>query len=275
MVKLGETNLDVKSTKLFLLLSVVLLDMFMAYGIWICSRALKMDEKSKGRLALFILTNAGQYFIDYMNLHYSGIFIGILLASFGYMLMNKYFKSAALFVLAINLNQTCLFLSPAYFTYLFTSYCDPWKQSPKDCVYNFSCLALIVIAGFAPAFAPFIWFGQLTQVLQRIFPFERGIVNKIVFAPNFWVLHPLVDVFLGANSEQLDHSSKTLMDSNCVGIKQTVLTTLSRLTPMMTQFITFGMLVPVLVKLWKSAKKPRKFLQAVILCSYTCFFFGW
>ena len=76
MLKMGKQCSDCGWTKLFLLWSAVALDMSMAYGIGICSKALNLDERSKGRLAFFMFTNAGQYYLDYMFFHYSGLFIG-------------------------------------------------------------------------------------------------------------------------------------------------------------------------------------------------------
>ena len=264
-----------KATRNFLMGSVVFLDLSMAFGIWICSRALRLDERSKGRLAFFIFTNAGQYYVDYVNFHYTGITIGFLLASFGCMLMGNCFKSAALFVLAINLNQTCLFLSPVYFIYLLTSYCDPWKQSPKECLYNLSCLALIVITGFAVAFAPFVWLGQLTQVLQRIFPFDRGLIHWPFYTPNFWTLYTLVDQIIGLIFKRFDHSYEIPRNPNLCEDVRPVFVAFPMITPMITNIVVLGMLVPILVKLWKSPKQPIRFLQALVLCSFTCFLFGW
>ena len=275
MLKMENTKYFSKATSIFQTTSVVLLDLSMVFGIWICSRALELNEKSKNRLAVFLFTNAGQYCLDYINFHYSGITVGILLASLGYMLMGKCFKSAALFVLAINLNQSYLFFSPAYFIYLLSSYCDPLKKSPKACLYNFSCLALIVITGFATAFAPFVWFGQLTQVLQRVFPFDRGLIHPPFFAPNIWTLYTLIDLFLGMMLKHFNLSNVTPVNPNLTEDKQAVFAVLPKITPMITNIITMAMLVPVLVKLWKSANQPEKFLRGVILCSFTCFLFGW
>ena len=92
-----RTNYNSLMTLRFQAWSISLLDLAIVWGVWICSRALKLDEGSRARLALFIITNAGQYFLDYINFHYSGITIGILLASMGYMLMGKCFKSGGSF----------------------------------------------------------------------------------------------------------------------------------------------------------------------------------
>ena len=275
MLIIAERTNNSNATRHFLMGSVVLLDLTMAFGIWVCSRALQLDKRSKSRLALFIFTNAGQYYVDYLNFHYSGISIGILLASLGYMLMGKCFKSAALFVLAINLNQTCLFLSPAYFIYLLTSYCDPWKQSPKKCLYNLSCLASIVITGFAVAFAPFVWLGQLAQVWKRIFPFERGLMHWPFFAPNAWTLYTWIDQMIGLIFKLFDHSYEIQTNPNLFADVRPVFTALPMITPLITNIVTLGMLVPILIKLWKSPKKNLQFLKAVVLCALTCFLFGW
>ena len=275
MLTMDEPLYNSYRTKSFQYGSVVLLDLTMAWGIWISSRALKLDERSQVGLTVFILTNAGQYFLDYIHFHYSGFTIGIVLASFGYMLMGKFFKSAALFVLVINLNQTYLFISPAYFIYLLTSYCDPSKQSLRECAYNLSSLASIVIVGFAIAFAPFIWFGQLTQVLERVFPFNRGLTHPPFYAPNLWTLYTLIDQLVGMAVKHFDSSYVIQQNGNMWNDNPAAFAILPEVTPTIANIITLGMLVPVQVKLWKSAKQPDQFLRASVLCSFTCYLFGW
>ena len=276
MVKVDISNYNSAATHKFQHWSVIVLDLSMALGIWIFSRALKLDEYTKCRLTVFIFTNAGLYFVDHLYFHYSGITIGILMASIGYMIMDNCFKSAALFALVINLNQTYLFYSPVYFIYLLTSYCDPLKKSPKECLYNFSCLAAIVMAVFATAFGPFIWYGQLTLVLQRVFPFGRGLIHPPFFAPNLWVLYTSVDHCLGVSLMRFFNSSNSIqINPNILGDNMAVFTTLPNISPVIANLMTLGLLVPVLMKLWKSAKQPYRFLQALTLCSFTCFMFGW
>ena len=121
--------------------------------------------------------------------------------------------SAVYFVVLLNLKHIFMYCAPAYFVYLFASYCfvSQDKSEQYYSVKNFSLsnlikLGLIVVTGFGLSFGPFVLQGQFFNVLARLFPFKRGLTHAY-WAPNFWALYNGLDLvavrlaskFLGPN----------------------------------------------------------------------------
>lgn len=57
---------------------------------------------------------------------------------------------------------------------------------------NFIKLGATVVAVFAISLGPFVYMGQIPQLLSRLFPFTRGLCHAY-WAPNFWALYAGAD----------------------------------------------------------------------------------
>ena len=267
MLDINNLHYKSQATLFFQMGSVIVTDFAMAFGIRICAQ--KWHGKTgklcfKHLAAALIFTNAALIMLDHIHFHYTGILLGILLSSIGYMLKEDFLKSASLFVMVLNMNQTFLFFAPAYFIYLLTTYCHPGRLQYKQCKRNFVNLSLVVLSGFALSFGPFIYYGKLTNVLNRIFPIKRGLVHSY-WAPNFWAFYSYLDtiiIMFGSNENQERKPGQVFMN-------------LLDVPPHATMIITLAALIPILYQLWQSPKQPLQFVRALTLTAFTCFMFGW
>lgn len=85
-----------------------------------------------------------------------------------------------------------LYLAPAYFVYLLRAYC----LGPKSIFHirfgNTIKLGVSILGVFAAALGPFAYWGQIPQLLSRLFPFSRGLCHAY-WAPNVWAMYSFTD----------------------------------------------------------------------------------
>ena len=194
MVNINNLMYTSASALVFQRITVIVSDLTMGFGIYICSNVggSKSDD-IRAKLALLVLTNGGMLMVDHVHFHYTGFTMGILMCSVGYMLRKEYMKSAALYILLINLGQIHLYFSLVYFVYLLATCCNPSLNGRVGALKNLFQLSAIVIGGMTICFGPFVFYGQIMKILSRIFPLGRGLVSQIYWAPNFWALYNGID----------------------------------------------------------------------------------
>jgi alpha-1,3-glucosyltransferase len=270
------------NTVLFQRCSVIVTDLTLALGVKACSSAL--SQKPNSDLLVFlpgmVLSNAGLFIVDHVHFQYNGFLLGILLASIGSMMMEKFLLSALLFSILLNLKHIYLYCAPAYFVYLLTSYCRNKNNFMGFAITRLISLGIIVVGTFATSFGPFVMKDQTMVVLQRLFPFKRGLTHAY-WAPNFWAVYNAFDrlaIFglraLGA-SQIVENCEPSLGASTSGLVKDTVHCFLPSVPPIATFILTVGAQVPLMWKLWKSPNDPLQFLRAVVLCNFASFIFGW
>merc|ERR1719266_627022 len=164
----------------------------------------------------------------------------------------QYLISALLFATLLNLKHIYLYCAPAYFVYLLTSYCrQPGSYFIGLSFQRLVSLGSIVIATFAISFGPFFQEGQTLVILQRLFPFKRGLTHAY-WAPNFWALYNVVDRLaiislkkIGLESLLKDGCQYSIGASTSGLVKDTVHCVLPSVPPIVTFGLTFALLIPL------------------------------
>lgn len=132
-----------------------------------------------------------------------------------------------------------------------------------------------VVAVFAAAFAPFVYYGQMQQLFNRLFPFGRGLCHAY-WAPNFWVFYIILDKILAFLLRRLGFNIQIPEASFTGGLvgDSSPFAVLPKVTPITTFLLVILAMTPCLVKVF-SNPQPRHVIRWV---SYACtcgFMFGW
>ena len=208
--------------------------------------------------------------------------------------------------LLLALTFSCLVLSKHLFAplgipfavYLLRRYCWLESDSISMVVRRLAILVGIAFGMLTAAFLPFLlqasapW-EQMTMILQRLFPFSRGLVHAY-WAPNFWALYSFIDrlaVFVlryfGPAIEitgrypqtrtltsviKSAKSSSSSLTSGIIG--DTSMSVLPDISPALALTIVVLMMLPAVVAIFKQPQ-PAVLIRAVINCSFSLFIFGY
>ena len=97
-----------------------------------------------------------------------------------------------LFAILLCFKHIYLYLAPAYFVYLLRAYClsksSIFRIRWLNCVQLGAGIAIV----FGAAFGPFAYWGEIDQLLSRLFPFSRGLCHAY-WAPNIWAMYSFTD----------------------------------------------------------------------------------
>jgi len=143
--------------------------------------------------ALSVLLSPGLLIIDHIHFQYNGFMYGILVLSL--VLARKQstiLYSGFLFAALLCFKHIYLYLAPAYFVFLLRAYCLHPQSIFHVQFLNAIKLGTGIIGIFAAAFGPFVYWGQMEQLLSRLFPFSRGLCHAY-WAPNVWSMYSFTD----------------------------------------------------------------------------------
>lgn len=226
--------------------------------------------------AIAIFLSPGLFIIDHIHFQYNGTMYGILILSFAYaQQQSTLLQSGLLFAIVLCFKHIYLYLAPAYFVFLLRTYCLSPRSILKIRWENSIKLATGIIIIFATAFGPFALWGQMPQVLSRLFPFSRGLCHAY-WAPNVWALYSFIDRLLIYAAPYLNLS----IDSSAVNsvtrglVGDTSFAVLPDITPRQTFILTITSQLPPLIHLFLHPK-PSNFLPTIVLSAYSSFLFGW
>ncbi|KAB8349707.1 hypothetical protein FH972_023722 [Carpinus fangiana] len=182
--------------------------------------------------------------------------------------------SGILFAVLLCFKHIYLYLAPAYFVFLLRAYCLG-KSIFEVRFFNCIKLGLSILAVFSLAFGPYAAWGQMDQLLKRLFPFSRGLCHAY-WAPNIWALYSFADRILIPLAPRLGyHLDAAAVNSVTRGlVGDTAFAVLPNIPPSTTFALTLFFQVIPLLKLFANSNWDT-FIGATTLCGYASFLFGW
>jgi len=194
MLLVKNLNYDSWQTVHFQRATVIVTESVLIYALYLFVQSSPATLKKQSHAAaLSVLLSPGLLIIDHIHFQYNGFLYGILILSI--VLARKpsgLLYSGLVFAALLCLKHIYLYLAPAYFVYLLRAYCLG-RRSIYDIRFA-NCiklgLGIGLIAGMA--FGPFVYYGQIPQVLSRLFPFSRGLCHAY-WAPNVWAMYSFTD----------------------------------------------------------------------------------
>eukprot|EP00930_Biecheleria_cincta_P011606 TRINITY_DN11455_c0_g1_i2.p1 TRINITY_DN11455_c0_g1~~TRINITY_DN11455_c0_g1_i2.p1 ORF type:complete len:506 (+),score=75.11 TRINITY_DN11455_c0_g1_i2:114-1631(+) len=269
---LEVSNLEYASpeTVLFQRLSVVGGDALLLWGAW---------RLGGSRSAALVLCNSALLMVDHIHFQYNGMLLGLLLLSAADIEQGRTNRGAAIFCLLLSMKQIFLYVAPVYFIYLLRGHCGA-TFAPRINLrfWNFLSLGTVVLATCLGLFAPVLLTGQAEQLVQRLFPFGRGLTHAY-WAPNVWAFYNTADRVLAklGLGDQKGHSSTA---GFAEVYESSVLWTVP---PKATFALTLLAYIPLMVAMWRRTSpqnsaaqlNPGAFTLYVALGSAISFSFGW
>nr|CAG4640893.1 EOG090X06YP [Eulimnadia texana] len=283
MVDVNSLEYASGATIFFQRISVIVTDIIFALGVKKCCNAVAQKSgmskltwmSSPVIAATILLCNVGLFIVDQIHFQYNGFLFGVMFLSIGCMLQGQVLQSAFWFSVLLNLKHIYLYIAISYFIYLLTHCIDTSKGKFRFNFTLFLKLGLTVVSVFALSFGPFIFMGQLFQVLQRLFPFKRGLCHAY-WAPNAWALYNAADKVLTVAGKKLGLLDTAPLASMTGGLVQEFdHVVLPSVTPRITFILTLVAMIPAVVIICKKPRDPWVFLRSVILCATASFLFGW
>ncbi|KAF2456537.1 ALG6, ALG8 glycosyltransferase family-domain-containing protein [Lineolata rhizophorae] len=275
MLDVGALAYDNWQTVYFQRATVILTELVLVYALHLYVST-STSKRTAQVSALSVLLSPGLLIIDHIHFQYNGFLYGVLILSIVLARQRStLLPSGLLFAALLCLKHIYLYLAPAYFVFLLRTYClSPrsifWIQF-WNCVKLGAGLGLIFIA----AFGPFAYWGQMPQVMSRLFPFSRGLCHAY-WAPNVWAMYSFSDrvliylaPYLGIPVDQAAINSVT---RGLVG--DTSFAVLPEVPPKATFVLTLFFQIIPLIKLFLHPSW-NTFVGALTLCAYASFLFGW
>lgn len=275
--------------------------LFLALQWFVDTSSTLKEKKTNFVIAASIALSPGFFIIDHIHFQYNGFLFSFLVFALVNAKLHRYLACGFWFAVLLCFKHIFLYMAPAFFVYLFSAYCmkhQKMKGGLRTIVSNLLFhtiiwshllkLGAIVIAVFLVAFGPFIYYGELPQLMSRLFPFSRGLTHAY-WAPNFWALYSFTDrvliqlahkipgferclCLILRKSQPVDYSGVSSLTRGIVGDVEFVF--LPQIKPIHTFLLTLFYELLSMIPLFFRPSYER-FVGAVTYCAWTSFLFGW
>ena len=243
MLQVSNLGYDSWQTVYFQRATVIVTEFVLIYALHLFVQSAPLSGKKQAHAAaLSVLLSPGLLIIDHIHFQYNGFLYGILTLSI--VLARKssgLLASGTVFAALLCLKHIYLYLAPAYFVYLLRAYCLGSRSIFDIRIANCIKLGAGIVAVAGLAFGPFVYYGQMPQVLSRLFPFSRGLCHAY-WAPNIWAMYSFTDRVLIYAAPYLklpiDQDAVNSVTRGLVG--DTSFAVLPNITPRMTFILTLA-----------------------------------
>ncbi|XP_024017012.1 probable dolichyl pyrophosphate Glc1Man9GlcNAc2 alpha-1,3-glucosyltransferase isoform X2 [Morus notabilis] len=251
-------------------ITVILSDLSLLYGVYRFTR--NLDSTRQRLIWVLVIWSPMLVIVDHVHFQYNGFLLGILLMSLSYLQQGRDLMGGFLFAVLLCFKHLFAVAAPVYFVYLWRHYC--WGGFIRG-FGRLLIMGAVVVAVFAAAYGPFVYHGQMQQVIGRMFPFGRGLCHAY-WAPNFWVFYIILDKGLAFLLRNLGFSIQATAASFTGGIVggSSPFAVLPPITPLTTLIAILLALSPCLMKAWRDPRPER--ISRWVAYAYMCgFLFGW
>lgn len=252
-------------------------------------------------LAASLLMHPGLIIIDHIHFQYNGFLFGVLAWSLWAAREDRPLLCAFLFSSLLNFKHIYVYVAPPFLVFLLRSYVFPVGSRASDLgrgVERLITVGVVTLLPFMLSLVPLAIdglrheagpLGVLKQMVQRLFPFSRGLIHAY-WAPNAWALWTFADRVLVklltrmpplrilipaswlarydvASSSGFASASRGLVENISFGV-------LPDIGPSTCFMLTLTCMSVYMIKLWQTPTY-RSFLASVSLCGMASFLFGW
>ncbi|KRZ10637.1 putative dolichyl pyrophosphate Glc1Man9GlcNAc2 alpha-1,3-glucosyltransferase [Trichinella zimbabwensis] len=276
MVEISAEPYTSLATVLFQRFTVIITDFVyvMACFIWYKMHNNRLLSKS---LFLLLVLNVGLFYVDSIHFQYNGFLFGILLLSFLCIYKNYMVLGFALYIILLHMKHLFLYLAPAYAAYFLVFFIYPFDDvnSSLKIAFNRTLKLFAVVLGISCiSLGPFVYAGQMKQLITRLFPFGRGLTHAY-WAPNFWALYNFCDFTLYNLLRKLNFLPFDKKISYTSGLVQEVIhVLLPQISPLISFLAVILNMLPFCISLLYR-RNFNMFLKLIVGCAFSSFLFGW
>ncbi|KRZ10636.1 putative dolichyl pyrophosphate Glc1Man9GlcNAc2 alpha-1,3-glucosyltransferase [Trichinella zimbabwensis] len=139
---------------------------------------------------------------------------------------------------------------------------------------DFVYLFAVVLGISCISLGPFVYAGQMKQLITRLFPFGRGLTHAY-WAPNFWALYNFCDFTLYNLLRKLNFLPFDKKISYTSGLVQEVIhVLLPQISPLISFLAVILNMLPFCISLLYR-RNFNMFLKLIVGCAFSSFLFGW
>ncbi|KAK9274236.1 hypothetical protein L1049_019050 [Liquidambar formosana] len=263
-------NYNTLSVIYFQRITVIVSDMCLFFGIYRLTK--KLGYRRRLMIWILVIWSPGLLIVDHVHFQYNGFLLGLLLVSLSYLEEGRDLMGGFVFAVLLCFKHLFAVAAPVYFVYLLRHYC---RAGLVRGLRRLLMMGVAVAMVFAAAFGPFLYQGQIHQVIRRMFPFGRGLCHAY-WAPNFWVFYIILDKGLAFLLRKLGFNIQVPAASFTGGLvgDSSPFAVLPQITPLTTFIMVLLSISPCLIKAWRNPQPGM--ITRWVAYAYTCgFLFGW